>query len=86
MYLPAVMDVVQEEMGEQVADPLRNDTCLAAIRCDPPIEVGIQQAVAEGDQLAVELSCASARSFASPYGLKRVPTARPTPRSSSMSK
>src|SRR5689334_11786649 len=54
MHLPAMMDVVQEEMRKQVADPLRYDACLAAICRDTPVQVGIRQAVAKGDQLAVE--------------------------------
>lgn len=86
MHLSAVMDVVQEEMCEQVADPLRDDACLAAIRRDPPVEVGVRQAVAKGDQLAVELSLRVGKILRLFIWLKRVPTARPTPRSSSMSK
>ena len=49
-----MMDVVDEEVGEQVADALRDFSVLAPIGNDAPVEIGLGQAVAKGDQPPVE--------------------------------
>ena len=55
MYLAAVVDVVQEDVGEDVADPFRDHSVLAPVGNDAAVEIGFRQAVAEGDKLAVEI-------------------------------
>ena len=54
MHLAAMVDVVQEEMSEQVADTLRDMSVFAAIRKDAPVKIFRRQPFAEFDQPAVE--------------------------------
>ncbi|OWK19774.1 hypothetical protein AJ88_39735 [Mesorhizobium amorphae CCBAU 01583] len=53
VHLAAVMDVVQEDVGEDVADFFRNHAVLAPVGDDAAVEIGLCQGVAEGDEPAV---------------------------------
>ena len=86
MHLAAVVNVVQEEVRKQIADALRDDAGVAAIRRDAPVEIRVREAVAEGYELLVEFACALARLSASGNSENWSPTARPRPPSTSMSK
>jgi hypothetical protein len=40
MHLATMMNVVQEEMGKQIPDAFRDDSMLATISCNPPVQIG----------------------------------------------
>ena len=50
VHLAAMVNVVQEDMGENVSDLFGDHAVLAPVGDDAAIEIGLRQAIAEGDQ------------------------------------
>ena len=46
MHLPAMVDLVQEQMREQISDALGDLAGLAAIGKDLPVQIGLAETVA----------------------------------------
>ena len=86
MHLPAMVDLVDEQMRQQVADALGNLAVLAPVGDDAPVEIDGDKRLQKSISLASKAACASASFPASSNGAKSSKMPAPTPPSSSMSR